>query len=61
MGSELSFFERLRNRRTKDIELPNTSGKVDKRLEKPNVMGQLGKAAEGLKALKKVAARKGGY
>lgn len=38
-------------RRTGDIALPLGKGKRDPRLDKPDVLGALGKAAEGYKSL----------
>jgi hypothetical protein len=60
-NGEMSFWDKVRGYRTEDINLPHRyDSEVDPRLKKPDVRGQLGKAAEGLKALKKIAsARKG--
>ncbi len=52
MAEKLSFLDRLRGKRG-DIELPNESGKVDPKLAKPDVYGQLMKAAKALEDLKK--------
>jgi hypothetical protein len=55
-GDDLTFVEKIRGKRTRDINLPNESGKVDSRLEpyQPGALGkQLTKAGEGIKALQK--------
>ena len=38
--SKPSFFEWMRGKRTRDIELPNESGQVDPQLSSPDVMIQ---------------------
>lgn len=58
MAGDMSFLDRLRGKRTKDIELPNESGKTDPRLKKPDVMGSFGKAAEGLAALRRITGKR---
>ena len=66
MAETLSFLDRLRGKRG-DIELPNESGKIDPKLARPDVRGQLEKAfqaakdinseSNALKGLKKAGAR----
>lgn len=50
---KMTFFERLRGKRTHDIDLPNPSGQTDPRLRKPNVSRAIGRSAEGVKILRK--------
>lgn len=55
MPKELTLMERIRGKRTEDIELPNDTGKIDPRLRgrQPGDVGKaFGKAADGLKLLK---------
>jgi hypothetical protein len=50
MSDKPSFFERMRGKRTRDIELPNESGTVDGRLPDYVAAGQLFR--KGLDVLK---------
>ena len=45
-------METLRGRRTRDIDLPNESGRVDPRVRRPDVSGGFRKAAEGYRLLR---------
>jgi len=54
-GPALTFVEKMRGKRTRDIELPNESGQVDPRLKpyRPGgVRDALKKAGEGVKVLR---------
>lgn len=53
MAGEKTFMERLRGKRTRDIELPNESGQVDPRLRRGDVRGAIQKAGDGIKILRK--------
>jgi len=48
-GPSLSFMERMRGKRTRDIELPNESGELDPRL--PRTDEAIRKAAKGFREL----------
>lgn len=54
-ADDLTFFERLRGKRTRDINLPS-EGQIDPRLaNKANVLAGLKTAAENYKKLQKNA------
>lgn len=48
-----SFSTKKRNKRTKDIELPNESGEGDPRLRGSDMSASIRKAGEGFRALRK--------
>lgn len=52
-------MERMRGKRLHDIELPrDPKTPVDKRLEKPDVLGALGKARKGLQSVRELSKKR---